>query len=376
MTIEIDAKAVIEAALFASGRTLSSKELADLSGLSEERARALADDLAGEYAFRRSGLEIKNIGDGYSMQVRFGLASRVLSFAPKEIEAPLIRTLAIIAYKQPIRQSELVEIRGNKSYDHVRELVERGLINAEKKGRTKELTTTRNFADYFGLDSGNPQAVRRALLKGKTLVGVTPMYESLALRLGLDFIVVNPYRPESVDLERLQEIELLVLAPGYVERVREYYSGDLLEAGVRTLSQLKESAERISLAAGAGDVEPLAAEVNSLLRKFRERAKKAQAIKPLTPMIEDIARDLRIAIREDGLTAAPDSAKMEADILVPVHQPYSMDILERVVQRYEAILAGKTERGAERRAESGAEIKSETESGADTKVESEAEKEG
>jgi len=169
------------------------------------------------------------------------------------------------------------------------------------------------------------------------------MFESLATRLGLDFIVVNPYRPESVDLERLEEIELLVLAPGYVERVREHYSGDLLEAGVRTLSQLKESAERISLAAGSGDVEPLAAEVNSMLRKFRERAKKAQAIKPLTPMIEEIARDLRIAIREDGLTAAPDSAKMEADIQVPVHQPYSMDILERVVQRYEAILAGKPE---------------------------------
>jgi len=351
LNTETDAKAVIEAALFASGRTLTPKELADLSGLSEERARALAGDLAGEYAFRRSGLEIKNIGNGYSMQVRFGLASRVLSFAPKEIEAPLIRTLAIIAYKQPIKQSELVEIRGNKSYDHVRELVERGLINAEKKGRTKELTTTRGFADYFGLDSGNPQAVRRALLKDKTLVGVTPMYESLATRLGLDFIVVNPYKPEAVDLERLEEIELLVLAPGYVERVREHYSGDLLEAGVRTLSQLKESAERISLAAGSGDVEPLAAEVDSLLRKFRERARKAQAIKPLTPMIEDIARDLRIAIRDDGLTAAPDSAKMEAYIQVPVHQPYSMDILERIVQRCEAILAGKTEQKVEMKTE-------------------------
>jgi segregation and condensation protein B len=112
----------------------------------------------------------------------------------------------------------------------------------------------------------------------------------------------------------------------------------MLEAGVRTLSQLKESAEMIVQAAGCGDVEPLAAEVDSLLKKFRKRAKTAGAIKPLTPMIEDIARDLRLAVQEDGLRAAPDSAQMEAEIQVPSHQPYDMDIVERIVQRYEKIL--------------------------------------
>ena len=341
MTADSYAKAVIEAALFASGRSLTPRELADLSALSEERARALADDLAEEYAARDSGIEIKSIGESYSMQVRFGLAGRVLSFAPKEIEAPLIRTLAIIAYKQPIKQSHLVEIRGNKSYDHVKELEERGLINAEKFSRTKLLTTTRSFADYFGISSADPQAIRRALLKDKRLVGVSPMYESLALRLALDYIVVNPYKPETKDLERLKEIELLVLAPGYTERVKQHYSGQMLEAGVATLSQLKESAERICQESGCGDVEPLAAEVDSLLKRFRQRAKTARAIKPLTPMIEEMARDLRLPVLEGGLTVAPDSAGIKADILVPAHQPYDMDILERIVQRYEKILGRK-----------------------------------
>jgi segregation and condensation protein B len=331
-------KAVIEAALFASGRTLALKELADLSGLSEDRARALADDLASEYSRRGSGIEIKNIGDGYSMQVRFGLAARVLSFAPKEIEAPLIRTLAIIAYKQPIKQSDLVEIRGNKSYDHVKELEKRGLISAVKQGRTKVLATTRAFADYFGLSSGSPEVVRRAILKDKRLIGVSPMYESLARRLGLDFIVVNPYKPQQQDLERLKEIDLLVLAPGYSEQVRVHYSGEMIEANVRTLSQLKESAERICMTARSGDVEPLIAEVDALLKRYRKRAASAKPIKPLTPMIEDLARDLRISIEEGGLKAAPDSARMEADIQVPAHQPYDMDILERIVQRCEKIL--------------------------------------
>lgn len=333
-------KAVIEAALFAAGRTLAIKELADLSGLSEERARSFADDLASEYARRGSGLEIKSIGDGYAMQVRARLAPEVVSLAPKELEAPLIRTLAIIAYKQPIKQCDLVEIRGNKSYEHVRELEKRGMINAAKQGRTKVLTTTRAFADYFGLASCHPEAVRRAILKDKKLIGVTPMYQSLALRLGLDFIVVNPYKPKPEDLKRLTEIELLVLTPGYSDLVKENYSGELLEAHVRTLSQLKESAEQICQAAGSGEVEPLAEEVDFLLQKYRTRAALARPIKPLTPMIEDIARDLRIPVQADGLTAAPDSARMEAVIQIPVHQPYNMDILERIVQRYEKILNG------------------------------------
>jgi len=341
LTEDSHSKAAIEAALFASGRTLTPKELSDISGLAEERATALADDLAADYAIRNSGIEIKKIGEGYSMQVRFGLAGKILSFAPKEIEAPLIRTLAIIAYKQPIKQSHLVEIRGNKSYDHVKELEKRGLINSEKQGHTKLLTTTRGFADYFGISSANPQAIRRALLKDKRLVGVTPMFESLALRLALDYIVVNPYKPEAEDLEKLKEIELLVLSPGYAERVKPHYSGLMLEASVRTLSQLKESAERICLEAGAGDVEPLAAEIDSLLKRFRKRANAARPIKPLTPMVEEIAKDLRLAVQEDGITAAPDSSGLEAEILVPVHQPYDMDILERIVQRCEKILSGK-----------------------------------
>lgn len=338
LTEEFMAKAAIEAALFASGRTISLKELADLSGRSLEQAVALAEELAGEYAARQSGLEIRRIGDGYSMQVRYALAGRIISFAPKEIAAPLIRTLAIIAYRQPIKQSHLVEIRGNKSYDHVRELEKRGLVSYEKCGHTKLLSTTRGFADYFGIVSDSPQDIRRALLRDRKLVGVTPMYESLALRLGLDYVVVNAYHPEAVDLERLKEIDLLVLAPGYRERVEKIYSGQMLEAGVRTLSQLKISAERICLEAGAGDVEPLAAEIDSLLSRFRQRAAAARPVHPLTSMIEDLAQDLHLKIEEGGLTAAPDSAEREAEIQVPVHQSYDMDILERIVQRCEKIL--------------------------------------
>jgi segregation and condensation protein B len=335
-----DSKGVIEAALFAAGKALSIGELSALSGLRQEQVRILADELVRDYQERESGMEIRSFEDRYVMQVRGGLAAQVRSVAPKELEAPLIRTLAIIAYKQPMKQSELAEIRGNKSYDHVHKLEELGLISATKKGRTKILTTTKGFADYFGLDSDHPDSVRHALLGKRRSIGVTRMYESLAIRMGLDYILVNPYKPDEGDLEKLAEIQILVAAPGYGDRIKQHYRGEILEAGVRTLSQLKGSAEKIYQACGEGDIEPLAAEIDTLLKQYRERARYARPVKPLTSMIADLARDLRIPIREEGITAAPDTAQLEAAVIVPAHQPYDLDILERIKQRCEALISG------------------------------------
>jgi segregation and condensation protein B len=336
---DINSKGLIEAALFAAGKTLSLKDLTRLSGLPEDEVRAVADELIKDYIARQSGIEIRSFEDRYVMQVRASLAREVISVAPREINAPLIRTLAIIAYKQPIKQSDLAEIRGNKSYSHVKELEQMGLINAKKLGRTKVLATTKGFAEYFGLGSDSPEFVRRVVRRSSMHLGVTQMYESLAVRLGLDHIVINPYQPEPEDLEKLKDVHILVIAPGYAEKVKEHYSGKLIEADVSTFSHLKECAENICQACGQGNMEQLAEEIDTLLGGYRKRAENARPIKPLSPMIEDIARDLRISVQEDGLTAAPDFAQMDAEIQVPTHQPYQLDIVERIMQRYEKILS-------------------------------------
>jgi len=98
------------------------------------------------------------------------------------------------------------------------------------------------------------------------------MYESLAVRLGLDYVVVNPYKPEAEDLKLLKRSSYSSRAPGYTVQIREHYSGELIEAGVRTFSQLKESAEKICLASGQGKIEELAAEIDGLLQGYRVRA--------------------------------------------------------------------------------------------------------
>jgi len=59
--------------------------------------------------------------------------------------------------------SDLARIRGNRCYEHVRKLEEMGFIKAEKSGKTKILTTTRKFAEYFGIKAGDPESVKEFL---------------------------------------------------------------------------------------------------------------------------------------------------------------------------------------------------------------------
>ena len=331
-------KSVLEAALFAAGRILTIRELSELLDISEEQVRILADELAQEYSNRDGGIEIMGFGEGYSMQVRPDLTQKVVTIAPKELEAPLVRTLAVIAYKQPIKQSDLAAIRGNKCYAHIKELEHMGLISSVKDGHTKILTTTKAFADYFGLASEGPESVKKAIKKEK-LLGVSPMYASLASRLDLDYVVVNPYSSEKEDREKLRELDLLVIASGYTEKVRKYYSGEIIEAKLSTLSDLKESANRICQALDKGNIRPLADEIDMLVSQYRAKAKTSKPVKPLTSLAEEIARDLIIPVQDNGQPVATDCSGLEAKIILPTHQQYDMDIVERIKQRYDMMLS-------------------------------------
>ena len=64
-------------------------------------------------------------------------------------------TLAVLAYKQPVKQSVIIKIRGNKAYDHVKHFIEIGLVKAKKLGHTKELRLSDEFFEYFHLVNKN-----------------------------------------------------------------------------------------------------------------------------------------------------------------------------------------------------------------------------
>ena len=82
-----------------------------------------------------------------------------------EIPKKLLKTLALIVYHQPIKQSELQNILGPKVYEHVKELHELGLIRTRREGKTKILTTTKRMPEYFGISTTDKEEIRKWLIK-------------------------------------------------------------------------------------------------------------------------------------------------------------------------------------------------------------------
>jgi segregation and condensation protein B len=145
----------LEAALYVSGRALTLEELANIIGKSQSTAQKLLDELAFAYNKRKGALEVVALPrDRYAMQLRPELTPSVGKLIPGGLLSfATLQTLVFIALKQPIIQSELVVQRGTHCYEHVKELVEKKFVEAVPEGRSKNLTTTPLFADYFGLDS-------------------------------------------------------------------------------------------------------------------------------------------------------------------------------------------------------------------------------
>ncbi len=154
----------IEAILFSCSEPISVKEIAKVLKANVEDVLKALDDLIREYSERDTALEIIRLGDKCLMRVKPIYADIAKIWSERDLDRGTLRTLAIIALKQPVKLSELAKIRGNKCYDHVKKLKELNLISAEKKGRATILKTTENFARYFGLKSNDPEEIRKILI--------------------------------------------------------------------------------------------------------------------------------------------------------------------------------------------------------------------
>jgi segregation and condensation protein B len=143
----------IEAVLFISGRFLSLKELVSLTDVNPILLRRLLEEL--EETYLGKGIEIVRKENTWKMDVSsdFNYIVNKLATGNSEFSKAEQETLAIIAYKQPMKQSVLVKIRGNKAYEHINNFVDRGLVNKKKKGHTAELSLTDNFYNYFNLEN-------------------------------------------------------------------------------------------------------------------------------------------------------------------------------------------------------------------------------
>lgn len=145
-------KALVEAALFMSNEPLSLKDLSQLAG-DEKTAKAAIDEIKKDLEKEERGIILIESKEGYQLRVKPEYAPSVRHLTPyQDLNKGLLRVLALVAYKQPITQSEIVKVIGNRTYEYIRELESRGLIRAVKQSRTKALIATKEFASYFGLE--------------------------------------------------------------------------------------------------------------------------------------------------------------------------------------------------------------------------------
>lgn len=169
--------ALVEAALYVAGRPLELNELCSvLRTRSKNKAKKIAKELMQEYTNRKTALEILELKDErYVLQLKaeFTPLVRRLVNRPLLSTGPL-KTLSYIAYRQPIAQKRVVEVRGHHAYGHIKLLKETGLVALERRGRSGILRTTDYFADYFGLSQD--MAIMKKELK-KVFEGEMPPQE-------------------------------------------------------------------------------------------------------------------------------------------------------------------------------------------------------
>ncbi len=150
---EKDSMKILEAIFFVSGRFLSTQELISISELDSITIQDMINKIKEKYGKKDSALEIVEKNGLWKMDVKkeYSYIINKLATGKSEFSKAEQETLAIIAFKQPIKQSVIIKIRGNKAYDHVKKFAELGLVKKKKTGHTYELSLSGEFYDYFNI---------------------------------------------------------------------------------------------------------------------------------------------------------------------------------------------------------------------------------
>jgi segregation and condensation protein B len=150
---EVENLKKLEAALFLSARFLSLNDLVMLTDINPLMLRELIEKLKEKYNSVESSIEIVAKEDLWKMDVKQEYVGMINKLATGNAEFTKAEqeTLAVVAYKQPVKQSVIIKIRGNKAYEHVKHFIEIGLVSAKRVGHTKELRLSDEFFEYFHL---------------------------------------------------------------------------------------------------------------------------------------------------------------------------------------------------------------------------------
>jgi len=207
-----DLKNLVEATLLAAGRPVTAAQMLELFDERErptsEQLQEALTSLSADYESR--GIELREVASGWRIQIRtkcIDVVSRLWQERASRYSRALLETLALVAYRQPITRGEIESIRGVAiSSSIMRTIQERNWIRVvghrEVPGRPELLGTTKEFLDYFGLQSLD-QLPTLAELRDLENVGVQ-------LELPSGDVPVSPAidaAPENVEAETLGDAD-------------------------------------------------------------------------------------------------------------------------------------------------------------------------
>ena len=155
----------LEAILYLKGRAMTQGELAEIAGASRDEVEVGLITLMADYAHRDTALEIRQEGKRYSLQLRDGLGDLVQNLLPVDLSTAALRTLATIAIKKRILQSDLVDLRGSGAYDHIKELLAQNFIERKRQseGRSFWLSLSEKFHRTFSVKTDELVAQRKTV---------------------------------------------------------------------------------------------------------------------------------------------------------------------------------------------------------------------
>lgn len=144
----------IEAILYLKAKPLTIAQIAEYAKCDKDAAEEGLIQLMGDYAHRDGALEIAETENGYSLQLRQPFRPLLDELIPLDIGLGALRTLAAIAMRGPISQTDLVDLRGSGAYGHVHELVDQGFVRRRRQsdGRSFWLQVTEKFYQRFEID--------------------------------------------------------------------------------------------------------------------------------------------------------------------------------------------------------------------------------
>ncbi len=156
----MNSERIVEAELFSAAKPVTVTDLQTASGLDARTIRTALKKLMDEYNGSDRAIEIAKMGPRYAMQVKKEYATPAGRLAELKVPKDVLKTASLIAYYQPVLQSKMYDLVGAKIYEHVKQLIDLGLVRAKPKRKSVELTTTKKFIETFGIDARSRHDVK------------------------------------------------------------------------------------------------------------------------------------------------------------------------------------------------------------------------